>query len=172
MTNVVMFPSQRVKTISMSPTILYSIAEYGDLPTLEYDHFTSWNNIYLNDRSKGTALKVSATVLGKSRSFFATAISLIEKRALDPEQFDPSRAAYGDLFEALSGKNLFKQYSIANNSLGTFSRDSSKVHLDILCTLQTHERAYLRVGFRTAITRMPLNADREALETVLMEQEA
>lgn len=172
MSNVIMFPLHRLKTVYASPLVLYSIAEYQDLPRLEYTHFAPWNPVYLNDRNKGASHSIPATMLGKPKQFLVDAFAYIEGQLHNKDCVDVGKIVYNGLFELLSHGKQCSEYSIANNSVGSFSQESSRVHLDILCTLQLKQRSYLRIGFKSAITRLPQRENRDAIQSNLMEQEA
>lgn len=143
----------------VSPVILYSIAEYGNAPTVEYDHFLTWNNIYLNDRQRELSVLVPAHMLGKLKSFFSEAVEMVDRESRREDQFDPSKHVYNGMFNLLTRYPKILTSSAANNSIGSFCRENSKVHLDILVTLQISNYGYLRIGFRRTITRLPLAAN-------------
>jgi hypothetical protein len=157
MTNIVLFPASKARPMHVTPIVLYSIAEYDNAAPVEYDNFLTWNNIYLNDRQRKLSVLVPAHMFGSLRTVFGEVIEMMDEKSRRDTDFDPSRPIYNEMFNVLSRHKKLKSYSIANNSIGSFSRENSKVHLDFLTVLQIAEYGYLRIGFRRTVTRLPLS---------------
>lgn len=168
MTNIIMFPANKARSMHVTPVILYSIAEYDNCPLLEYENFLTWNNIYLNDRQRKLSVMVPAHMLGALKSVFGDVIEMLDDMSRREVDFDPSRAIYHEMFNILSKYKKLKSYSVANNSIGTLCRENSKVHLDLLVVLQIAEYGYLRIGFKRTITRLPLSPNGAHIQQLML----
>lgn len=158
MCQIIPFPQKNIQPYRMSPTIIYSLDEYGNNPPIEYERFTIWNSIYLNDRQRQISILFPAYMLGSCKKFFSEAKRLFEKRH-DPEIVDPGKHIYDALFEIVHGITEIKKYSIANNSTGVFSSLSNQVNVDVLTTLYVSDTGLLKIGFKRTFYRwIPVEA--------------